>query len=98
MIICMSSKTFKETTHKLTVEHFLLVVNELKDITPKEETVDLFITILTKVFHERADRFNKIRSEADNEIASLKALRKMLIEKNLQGTYSYEVFKEQSAL
>lgn len=41
---------------------------------------------------------NKIRNASDEEIAKLNDLRKILVKKNLEGIYSDEIFKEQSAL
>lgn len=43
-------------------------------------------------------RLTKIRNAADSEIERLKTLRKSLVEKNLTGVYSDEIFKEQNAV
>ena len=74
------------------------VVQTLKQITPKKECLDLFIAFLYRTYHERLSRLQKIKSSADQEIATLKALRKTLVEKNLAGVYSDEVYKEQNAV
>ena len=68
----------------------------LKEITPKKECLNLFINYLYKNYHERIVRLNKIKSEADSEIERLKTVRKQLVEKNLSGVYSDEIFKEQA--
>lgn len=74
------------------------VISLLKQYTPKPESLNLFITFLYKIYHERVSRLTKIRNEADSEIERLKALRKSLVEKNLSGVYSDEIFKEQNAV
>ncbi len=72
------------------------VIQTLKEVTPRKECLDMFIAFLYKTYQQRLSRLNKIKSEADQEIATLKALRKTLVEKNLSGVYSDEVFKEQN--
>lgn len=74
------------------------VINTLKEITPTEDCLNLFTLFLHKIFRERASRLIKLKTEADAEIERLKALRKTLVEKNLTGVYSDEVFKEQNAM
>src|ERR1035437_8454295 len=70
----------------------------LKEVTPKKECVDLFIEYINKTYHERLSRLKTIKNDADNEIEELKMLRKVLVEKNLSGVYSDEIFKEQSSM
>lgn len=70
----------------------------LKELTPKKDVLNLFTHFLYKTYHERLSRLNKIRSDADDEIARLKAVRKQLVEKNLAGVYSDDIFKEQSSV
>lgn len=74
------------------------VIDLLKQYTPKEESLNLFVTFIYKIFHQRLSRINKIRSEADGEIERLKELRTSLVEKNLSGVYSDEIFKEQNSV
>ena len=74
------------------------LIEKLKEIEPKKECLNLFLLFITKLYHERISRLTKIRNEVDNEIANLKALRKQLVEKNLMGIYSDEIFKEQSGI
>lgn len=69
----------------------------LKKVTPKTECLNLFITCLYKTYHARYSRLLKIKNNADDEIGRLKALRKQLVQKNLSGVYSDEIFKEQNA-
>ncbi len=73
------------------------VLQSLKEVTPKPECLNLFITFLYKTYHQRLARLQKIKSTADQEIETLKALRRTLVEKNLAGVYSDEIFKEQNA-
>lgn len=72
------------------------LISLLKEITPKQECLNLFIKSLYETYHGRTLRLQKIKNEADNEIERLKALRKILVEKNISGVYSDEVFKEQN--
>lgn len=74
------------------------VIKLLKEITPKQECIDLFIAYLYKTFHERLSRLDKIKNEADDNIAKLQDMRRMLVEKNMSGVYSDEIFKEQNAM
>lgn len=87
-----TSKSVKVTT----LEDSLIEL--LKFITPKKECIDLFIHFLYKAYYERVSRLTKIKNEADDEITKLKTLRNTLVEKNLAGIYSDEIFKEQSAI
>ena len=74
------------------------VVSLLKTVTPKEECLKLFMMFMYKAFHERLTRVNSIKNEADDEIRKLQDTRKLLIEKNLSGVYSDEIFREQNSL
>lgn len=74
------------------------VIETLKEVTPKKECLDLFIAFLYRTYHTRLARLQKIKGQADQEIATLKALRQTLVEKNLAGVYSDEVFKEQNSV
>ncbi len=70
----------------------------LKRITPKEECTNLFIQQMYKVYHARYARLRKVKDDADDEIARLQDLRRQLVEKNLAGVYSDEIFKEQNIM
>lgn len=74
------------------------LINLLKEITPTKQCLDLFITWLYKIYHERYSRLKKLKNEADNQISDLQVLRRQLVEKNLSGVYSDEIFKEQNTL
>ena len=74
------------------------VIAELKNITPKKESLNLFITFMYKTYQKRIARLRQVNSKAEGEITRLKELRKVLVEKNLSGIYSDEVYKEQSGV
>ncbi len=74
------------------------VVQLLSTISPTEKGKELFITFLQKTFHNRQARLEKIRREVDIELDKLYLTRRQLVEKNLAGTYSDEIFKEQNAV
>lgn len=78
------------------VEQELLSI--LKSTSPKKECLDAFIAFITKTYHERLQRLHTIKNDADKEIEDLKLLRKAIVEKNLKGVYSDEIFKEQNAI
>ena len=75
-----------------------MIIKLLKDITPTEKCLDLFITFLQKTYSERISRLQKTVADADGEIERLQQLRSALVQKNLNGVYSDEVFKEQNAI
>ena len=74
------------------------LLNTLETITPKKETAEVFIYLMQKSYANRTKRLRGLREKADREIANLKALRKTLVEKNLSGIYSDEVYKEQNQI
>ncbi len=74
------------------------VIKLLKKISPTEECLNLFIAWMYKTYHARYSRIKKLKDEADKEISNLQELRRQLVEKNLNGIYSDEIFKEQNAM
>lgn len=74
------------------------LISKLKETTPKKESLDLFIAFISQAYHRRVSRLYQIKNDADNEIARLKELRRVLVEKNLAGIYSDDIFKEQSSM
>lgn len=74
------------------------VISLLKQISPKKECLNLFIHFLSNTYHQRLARLEKLKNEADAEIERIKQQRKILIEKNMNGVYSDEIFKEQNAV
>ena len=67
-------------------------------INLKPETIDLVMVQIRKRYKERLAPVLKMRDQADVEIRRLRELRQSLINKNLTGVYSDDVFKEQNAL
>lgn len=74
------------------------VIDLMKQYTPKSQSLNLFISFIYKIYHDRLSRLTRLRNEADAEVARLKELRKSLVEKNLTGVYSDDIFKEQNAV
>ena len=70
----------------------------LKTISPKKETLDAFIALLRSTYYKRVANLQKKKDQADIDIKRLQGLRQSLIEKNLAGVYSDEIFKEQNKL
>lgn len=70
----------------------------LRKTSPSEEGRKLYISQLLKIYHSKALKLRKIKANSDEEIDKLHTLRKVLIEKNLSGVYSDEIFKEQNAV
>lgn len=73
------------------------LVGLLAKISLRPESAELLIALLRRTYQGRAQVLLKRREEADVELNKLYELRQSLIEKNLAGTYSDEVFKEQNA-
>jgi DNA invertase Pin-like site-specific DNA recombinase len=73
-------------------------IHYLSAITPTKEAFDAFIGLLRRTYFQRVAQLQKRKDEADNELKRLKTLRQSLIEKNLNGTYSDEIFREQNKL
>lgn len=70
----------------------------LDKIKPTEKGVKLYCKFLEKTYNRKLLKVNKIRRNSNDEIEKLQGLRKLLVEKNLAGIYSDEIFKEQNAL
>lgn len=70
----------------------------LENIKLKENTVKFVVSWLRQKYFQRTSELQKRREEADDELKGLYELRQSLIEKNLKGIYSDEIFKEQNAL
>ncbi len=74
------------------------VINYLTYITPTREALDAFIALLRRTYYQRVTQLQKRRDIADIELKKLQEMRKALIQKNLSGVYSDEIFKEQNKL
>ncbi len=76
----------------------LETINYLSSITPTKEGLDAFIALLRRTYYQRVGQLQKRRDEADKELKRLLELRQSLVQKNLTGVYSDEIFKEQNRL
>lgn len=74
------------------------VSNFLSTISPTKEGLDAFIALLRRTYRQRTAQLLKRREQADIELKKLQELRQALIQKNLNGIYSDEIFKEQNKL
>lgn len=69
----------------------------LNKYTPTEQGIKLYCAYIQKAYKKKMAKLQKTKNAADEEIQKLQALRQVLIEKNLSGTYSDEIFREQNA-
>jgi site-specific DNA recombinase len=76
----------------------ITTVNLLRTITPTKECLQAFISLLRRTYYKRIATLKNRKDEAEVELKKLSALRQSLIEKNLSGVYSDEIFKEQNKL
>ncbi len=73
-------------------------IHYLSTITPTKEAFDAFIALLRRTYYQRVAQLQKRKDEADSELKRLQGLRQSLIQKNLSGIYSDEIFREQNKL
>jgi len=73
-------------------------IHFLSSITPTREALDAFIALLRRTYYQRVTQLQKRKNEADKELKRLYEQRHVLIQKNLNGVYSDEIFKEQNKL
>ncbi len=70
----------------------------LKDIAPKPAAVEEFIKLLRTKYAEGQKKVQYSVQVATNQLEQLKERRQALIEKNLEGIYDDDIFKEQLEL
>jgi site-specific DNA recombinase len=70
----------------------------LKRISLKPKTSELINAFLRKTYTRRISSVQKLRDQADIELKKIYELRQSIIEKNLAGVYSDEIFKEQNKI
>lgn len=68
----------------------------LGKISLTEKTAKLFNAFLRRTYFSRAKTLQKRREQADDELKKSYETRQALIDKNLTGIYSDEIFKEQN--
>ncbi len=73
-----------------------LMINFLKEISLRPKAIELLIAFIRRTYKGRAAILLKQREEAEVELKKLYELRQALIEKNLAGIYTDDVFKEQN--
>lgn len=71
-------------------------INLIGKVALKEKAIELFVAYLRKRYFERIATLQRRREQADSELKKLYEFRQALIEKNLSGVYSDEIFKEQN--
>lgn len=72
-------------------------VELLEKIAPKPRFVDLFTEIFKEVWHERRQDLVGNTKRIELEIKALEEYKQALVDKNLKGIYSDELFKQQIA-
>ena len=70
----------------------------LDGIKLHDKSVDLFNAWLRRKYYERLSSLQKRRDVADIELKKLYEFRQSLIEKNISGVYSDDIFKEQNQI
>lgn len=70
----------------------------LKNMSLLSQTVTLFNAFLRRSYYQRTSSLQKKRERADEELKKLYILRQALVEKNLTGVYTDDVFKEQNRM
>lgn len=88
---CEGSNTAAETLDKATREL-------LDSISLTAQTTELLNSFLRSKYRERIGSLQKRREKADIELKELYEFRQALIEKNIAGVYSDDVFKEQNKM
>lgn len=74
------------------------LIKLLEKIKPTEKGVRLYCKFLENAYNKKLLKVNRIKRSSNDEIEKLSEMRKLLVEKNLAGTYSDEIFKEQNAV
>ncbi len=74
------------------------VIELLQTITPKKECLELFTQYVVEEYNHRLTTLKKARNRAGGKIERLKDMRKVLVEKNMMGIYTDEIFLEQNAM
>lgn len=70
----------------------------LEGVRLKPETAELICAFLRRTYHLRIGALRQKRDQADAELKKIYETRQALIEKNLSGVYSDDIFKEQNKI
>ena len=74
------------------------LIKLLQKINPSEVGLKLYCNRLLKKYNQQLLKLKKKVNVANDEISKLQTLRQVLVEKNLAGIYSDEIFKEQNSI
>jgi hypothetical protein len=74
------------------------VIELLNKISPKKECIELFTKFVFEEYQARLKTLKKRQQVADAEIERLTSMRSVLVQKNMLGIYTDEIFLEQNAL
>ena len=74
------------------------VIAKLEDISLTPDGIKLLVAFLRTNYMKRISILQKKKTAADAELIKLYAMRQQLVEKNLAGVYSDEIFREQNAI
>jgi site-specific DNA recombinase len=72
------------------------LINFLREITPPKEKLNLFLMLLRKNFNQNMANLKTKREKAEQAVTELKEMKQTLVEKNLKGTYTDDVYQEQN--
>ena len=73
------------------------LIEFLRSITPPKDKLEVFLMLLRRNFNQSLSSLMAKREKAELEITQQKLLRQALVEKNLMGIYSDDVYQEQNA-
>ena len=89
----------KKCTGSIPKDKFeLLFLEKIKEIQPKKEFATLFTEMVEEKWQVRYSHLVDNQKKYDRDLEALYTVRKRIVEKNLKGIYSDEVFKEQMDL
>ncbi len=74
------------------------LINFLQEITPTQKCLEFFIFLLRNTYNQNIIALRAKRDRAQLEITELKEKRRILVEKNMAGVYSDEVYQEQNKI
>jgi site-specific DNA recombinase len=75
-----------------------VLLQTLDSVNLTKEGLDLVIFLIRKVYARRVNELQKRKQNVDIEMGKLLQLRQTLVEKNLSGVYSDEIFQEQNKI
>lgn len=74
------------------------VTKLMAGLKPTDNGIQFYCNYLLKTYNKKNAQLQKTSNRADEEIKNLYDLRQRLVEKNLSGVFSDEIFKEQNAI